>query len=179
MFYTTRYLCDLGMYTMVADGESLTGLWIAGQKHFMATVEGDVEEKADLPVLVNAKRWLDAYFAGKAPAISELSLQPAGSEFKKAVWAILCKIPYGQYTTYGAIAEQIASQTGKKSMSGQAVGGAVGRNPVSIIIPCHRVVGSNGNLTGYAGGFDIKKKLLEHEGLDVSAFFIPKKGTAR
>ena len=168
----------MGKYTIVADGENLAGLWLDGQKYFMASIQGDVEEKDSLPVFVDAKKWLDAYFAGKAPALSELSLAPGGGAFRKAVWDMLCDIPYGQYVTYGEIAKKMAEQTGKAAMSSQAVGGAVGRNPLSIIIPCHRVVGSNGSLTGYAGGLDTKIKLLRHEGVDVSRFFIPKKTSA-
>ena len=121
---------------------------------------------------------LDRYFAGEKPEISELPLAPIGGEFRQAVWKILCEIPYGQVTTYGEIAKKIAAQRNRKTMSAQAVGGAVGHNPISIIIPCHRVVGSNGSLTGYAGGIDLKIKLLEHEGVDLSKFFVPKKGTA-
>ena len=171
MFYRTSYLCFLGEYTLVADGENLVGIWLTGQKHFMAAIEGDVAKKPDLPVFARTKGWLNAYFAGREPAISDLPLQPSGGEFRLAVWNILCEIPYGQYTTYGEVAKRIASQTGKKSMSAQAVGGAIGRNPISIIIPCHRVLGAKGNLTGYAGGVDIKMKLLKHEGIDVSGFF--------
>ena len=131
-----------------------------------------------LPVFGLAKKWLDAYFAGEKPAISELPLAPNGGEFRQAVWDILCEIPYGQCTTYGAIAQKMAARMGKKTMSSQAVGGAVGHNPISIIIPCHRVVGANGSLTGYAGGIDKKIKLLQHEGADMFGLFIPSKGTA-
>jgi methylated-DNA-[protein]-cysteine S-methyltransferase len=178
MFYSTSYASPLGAITLVSDGKNLVGLWIAGQKYFAATIQGVIEEKPELPIFAKTKEWLDAYFVGKNPAISELSLAPVGSEFRKAVWDILCEIPYGKCTTYGEIAKKMADQMGKKNMSSQAVGGAVGHNPVSIIIPCHRVVGSNGSLTGYAGGIDKKVKLLEHEGADMSRFFIPSKGTA-
>jgi methylated-DNA-[protein]-cysteine S-methyltransferase len=178
MFYSTNYASPLGAITLASDSEYLVGLWIAGQKYFAATLKDAVEEKPELPVFVRAKKWLDAYFAGKKPTISELPLAPIGSEFRKAVWDILCEIPYGHCTTYGEIAKKIAARIGKKSMSSQAVGGAVGHNPISIIIPCHRVVGSNGNLTGYAGGIDKKINLLEHEGVDTSRFFTPTKGTA-
>ena len=111
------------------------------------------------------------------PLPSELPLRPNGGDFRQAVWKILCGIPYGEVTTYGAIAKKIAAQSGRP-MSAQAVGGAVAHNPISIIIPCHRVVGANGSLTGYAGGIAAKIRLLEHEGVDVSRFFTPKKGTA-
>ncbi len=178
MFYSTSYASPLGPLTLASDGERIVGLWNEGQKYFAATVKGSVEEKPDLPVFALAKKWLDAYFAGKKPAISALPLAPQGSEFRQAVWGILCEIPYGQCVTYGDIAKKMAARTGKKSMSSQAVGGAVGHNPISIIIPCHRVVSSNNSLTGYAGGIDKKVKLLRHEGAPVSKYFVPTKGTA-
>ena len=178
MFYTTGYASPLGAITMASDGENIVGLWIDGQKYFAATAKDGLEEKTDLSIFAMATAWLDAYFAGKKPEISELPLAPIGGEFRKTVWDILCEIPYGQCTTYGAIGKEIAIRMNKKSMSGQAVGGAVGHNPISIIIPCHRVVGSNGSLTGYAGGISKKITLLELEGVDMSNFFIPSKGTA-
>ena len=178
MFYSTVYASPVGLITLASDGENLVGLWIAGQKYFAEMKKSAVEEKPDLPVFSSAKKWLDAYFAGKKPAISELPLAPNGSDFRKAVWEILCEIPYGQYTTYGEIAKKMACRMDRKRMSSQAVGGAVGHNPISIIIPCHRVVGSNGSLTGYAGGIGKKVALLEHEGADMSKLFVPSKGTA-
>ena len=178
MLYSTSYPSPLGAITLAGDGNNVVGLWIDGQKYFGATMTEHVEERPDLPVFAMAKKWLDAYFAGKKPAISELPLAPVGGEFRKAVWDILCDIPYGQCATYGEIAKKMAARMGKKSMSSQAVGGAVVHNPISIIIPCHRVVGSNGSLTGYAGGIGRKVKLLEHEGVDMSHFFIPSKGSA-
>lgn len=179
MLYTTGYASPLGTITLASDGNSLVGLWIDGQKYFAATLQGEhVAERSDLPVFTRTTTWLDAYFAGKKPAIAELPLAPLGSEFRKAVWKILCKIPYGQWTTYGEVAKEMAARMSIKSMSSQAVGGAVGHNPIAIIIPCHRVVGANGNLTGYAGGINRKVKLLELEGVDTTRFFIPSKGTA-
>ena len=178
MFYSTNYTSPLGAMTLVGNGENLVGLWIAGQKYFAETVKNTVAEKSDLPVFDMVKKWLDAYFSGKQPTISELPLAPIGGEFRKAVWDILCEIPYGQCTTYGEIARKMAIRMNKPTMSSQAVGGAVGHNPISIIIPCHRVVGASGSLTGYAGGIDKKVKLLEHEGVDMSRFFIPSTGTA-
>jgi methylated-DNA-[protein]-cysteine S-methyltransferase len=178
MFYTTTYASPLETISLASDGENLVGLWIAGQKYFAATIKGAAVEKPDLPIFAKAQKWLDAYFAGKQPAIAELPLAPIGGEFRKTVWDILCEIPYGQCATYGEIAQKVAARMGKKSMSSQAVGGAVGHNPISIIIPCHRVVGANGSLTGYAGGIGKKVKLLEHEGVAMSRFFIPSKGTA-
>ncbi|MDL2279878.1 methylated-DNA--[protein]-cysteine S-methyltransferase [Desulfovibrio sp. OttesenSCG-928-G11] len=165
MFYSTGYASPLAALTLASDGENLVGLWMAGQKYFAATAQGDLEEKPDLPVFGAAKKWLDAYFAGKKPGIAGLPLAPAGSTFRKSVWSILCEIPYGQCVTYGDIAKKTARLLAKESMSGRAVGGAVGHNPISIIIPCHRVVGADGSLTGYAGGIDKKIKLLAHEGI--------------
>ncbi|MDR0906355.1 MAG: methylated-DNA--[protein]-cysteine S-methyltransferase [Oscillospiraceae bacterium] len=165
MYYTTDYASPLGPMLLASDGESLIGAWFEGQKYFGGTMTGKAEQKDALPVFAAAKDWLDRYFGGAKPAISELPLAPAGSSFRRAVWDILCEIPYGECVTYGDIAKKIAAQTGRASMSGQAVGGAVGHNPISIIIPCHRVVGAKGNLTGYAGGIDKKIKLLEHEGV--------------
>lgn len=137
----------------------------------------DVRIEQETPVLAEAKRWLDIYFTGKEPDFLP-PLHPTGSEFRKAVWEILLQIPYGQTTTYGEIARQLAKKQGLARMSAQAVGGAVGHNEISIIIPCHRVVGTNGSLTGYAGGIHKKEQLLELERADMSRFFLPKKGTA-
>ncbi|WP_295925618.1 methylated-DNA--[protein]-cysteine S-methyltransferase, partial [uncultured Akkermansia sp.] len=125
-----------------------------------------------------AKDWLDRYFAGGRAPIAQLPLAPVGGEFRQAVWKILCGIPYGEVTTYGEIARKMAARGNRRSMSAQAVGGAVGHNPISIIIPCHRVVGTGGSLTGYAGGIAAKIRLLELEGVDMSRLFMPKRGTA-
>lgn len=173
MFYVTGHASPLGSLTLASDGENIVGLWLDGQKYFAATVTGDVVEKPDIPVFILAKKWLDAYFAGKKPAIAALPLAPAGSAFRKTVWDILCKIPYGRCATYGDIAQNATAGMNGKSASARAVGGAVGHNPISVIIPCHRVVGSNGSLTGYAGGIDKKIFLLQHEGADMSRLFIP------
>ncbi|NPV93256.1 MAG: methylated-DNA--[protein]-cysteine S-methyltransferase [Firmicutes bacterium] len=178
MFYSTHYSSPLGEILLASDGDNLVGLWLEGQKYYCDTVTEYITEKDDLPVFSATKNWLDRYFSGQKPTISDLSLAPIGSEFRKAVWNILRKIPYGEVTTYGEIAKQMAARMNKESMSGQAVGGAVGHNPISIIIPCHRVVGTNGNLTGYAGGINKKVKLLVHEGVDMSRLFVPAKGTA-
>ena len=129
-------------------------------------------------MLLQAKKWLDRYCNGEKPDISELPLAPMGSDFRKEVWDILCTIPYGEVMTYGQIADIIAKRHGKAKMSAQAVGGAVGHNPVSLIIPCHRVVGTNGSLTGYAGGLGKKITLLKHEGVDTDKLIVPTKGTA-
>ena len=178
MFYSTHYPSPLGTLTLASDGEHLIGLWIDGQKYFAATLKAPSVDKPDLPIFALATQWLNAYFAGERPEISALPLAPIGSPFRKAVWDILCDIPYGGYTTYGNIAKKMAATMNRPTMSSQAVGGAVGHNPISIIIPCHRVVGSNGSLTGFAGGIDKKIQLLEHEGVDLSRFSVPAKGTA-
>ena len=176
MQYITHYQSPLGGITVSSDGTSLTGLWFDGQKYFASTFSADYTEK-DLPVFTEAKRWLDIYFSGREPDFTPpLSLN--ASSFRMAVWQILQSIPYGQTITYGDIARQLAAQTGKTKMSAQAVGGAVGHNPISIIVPCHRVVGAGGSLTGYAGGIDKKVKLLELEGIDTNKFTVPTKGTA-
>lgn len=175
MYYSTKHPSPVGMLSLASDGENLAGLWIEGQKYFGGTVSEPLTEADELPVFQTVKEWLSRYFAGEKPAISELPLRPIGGEFRQDVWKILCEIPYGEVTTYGAIAKKMAAKMGRKSMSGQAVGGAVGHNPISIIIPCHRVVGTGGSLTGYAGGIDKKIMLLEHEGADMSQLFVPKK----
>lgn len=170
----------IGRITICSDGASLCGLWMEGQKYFGGTIPGEmapVTTESD-PVLKAVALWLDAYFAGREPDLNELPLAPIGSAFRQIVWDILKEIPYGEVTTYGDIACEVAGRLGKKTMSSLAVGGAVGHNPISIIIPCHRVVGANGSLTGYAGGLDKKLWLLEHEGVDVSKLFRPTKGTA-
>lgn len=179
MYYSTTYSSPVGVITIASDkGSSLVGLWIEGQKYHGGTVPEELVPNDDAPVFAAAKSWLDKYFAGEKPELSQLPLSPIGSEFRQGVWRILCEIPYGKVITYGDIAKKMAVQLGRETMSGQAVGGAVGHNPISIIIPCHRVVGSTGSLTGYAGGIDIKIKLLELEGVDMSGLFVPKKGTA-
>lgn len=178
MYYKTKYTSPVGMLTLASDGTNLAGLWIEGQKYFEDTISETMESRDELFIFCAAKSWLDRYFAGEHPSISELPLRPVGNEFRQNVWKFLCEIPYGEVSTYGAIARKMALVMGKQSMSSQAVGGAVGHNPISIIIPCHRVVGANGSLTGYAGGIEIKRKLLKHEGVDVSRFSIPKRGTA-
>jgi methylated-DNA-[protein]-cysteine S-methyltransferase len=149
-----------------------------GQKYHGSTTFKNMVENRDIPVFCATRKWLDRYFAGEEPTASELPLAPIGSEFRQKVWRILCDIPYGKVITYGSIAKILAVKMNKERMSSQAIGGAVGHNPVSIIIPCHRVVGSDGNLTGYAGGIAAKIKLLELEAADMSQLFIPRKGSA-
>lgn len=178
MYYSTTHTLPVGEVTLAADGNSIVGLWIRGQKYHGASVPEELTEDRTLPIFDQATQWLEAYFADRKPAVSDLPLAPLGSDFRQEVWRILCAIPYGTVITYGDIAKEMAAKQGKQKMSAQAVGGAVGHNPISIIIPCHRVVGSNGSLTGYAGGIDTKIKLLELEGVDTAKLFIPKKGTA-
>ena len=171
----TRYASPLGTIFLAADNGALAGLWLEGQKYFAATLDEAAVERDDLPVFRQTAAWLDAYFA-KQPLPDLPPLAPKGSDFRQAVWRLLLEIPYGQVTTYGALA-QILRDRGI-SAAAQAVGGAVGHNDISLIIPCHRVVGASGSLTGYAGGVDKKIKLLELERADMKSFFVPKKGTA-
>ncbi|MGN0334881.1 MAG: methylated-DNA--[protein]-cysteine S-methyltransferase [Lachnospiraceae bacterium] len=154
--YQTTYRSVLGNMTLAGDGEYLTGLWFEGQKYYLGNY-GKPEIRDDLEIFGAAKQWLDEYFSGKNPQMKDIKLSPQGTEFQKRVWQELLKIPYGQTTTYGTIAEHLNIR------SGQAVGGAVAHNPISILIPCHRVIAQNGTLTGYAGGIDRKKRLLELE----------------
>ncbi len=176
MVSTCTYLSPLGGILLAADEIGLTGLWFDGEKYFAENLprEHAVQET---PILQETKRWLDVYFSGKQPDFM-LPLHPVGSPFRQAVWALLLQIPYGQTVTYGELARQLAAKQGRAKMSAQAVGGAVGHNEISIIIPCHRVVGTNGSLTGYAGGITKKKKLLELEQADMHRLFVPTKGTA-
>lgn len=178
MVYTLRYDSPIGALLLAEQCGMLAGVWVEGQKYFLGSVREEMQECSNSPVLRQAGQWLDRYFAGEKPDISELPLAPAGSDFRKTVWHILCGIPYGKTSTYKEIAQELAARRGLARMSAQAVGGAVGHNPISIIIPCHRVVGSNGNLTGYAGGLQKKIALLTHEGVDVERLFVPQKGTA-
>jgi len=178
MYYSAKYSSPIGAITLASDGNNLIGLWNERQKYHGDVIFKEMAGKNDISVFDDTKRWLDRYFAGEKPAISGLPLAPVGGEFRQEVWGILCKIPYGEVITYGDIAKEMAVKRNKARMSSQAVGGAVGHNPISIIIPCHRVVGSNGSLTGYAGGISTKIKLLELEDVDMSGLFIPTKGTA-
>ena len=176
MEYTHHYESPLGGITLASDGDALIGLWFDGQKYFADALEQEHEEKS-LPVFEKTVRWLDIYFREKAPDFIP-TLNMKTTQFRKAVWEIMLTIPYGQTMTYGEIADRIAREKGLSRMSAQAVGGAVGHNSISLIIPCHRVVGTNGSLTGYAGGVDKKVKLLTMEKADMSSLFIPKRGTA-
>ena len=158
MYYSTNYSSPIGEMLLVSDGEALVGAWFCGQKHFKSTVD-EVVQKDDLAIFKQVKQWLDDYFNGLNPEIN-FKLNPKGSEFRLKVWKILSEIPYGETLTYGEIAHMISP-----TMSAQAVGGAVGHNPISIIIPCHRVLGANTKLTGYAGGIERKMELLKIENI--------------
>lgn len=174
MWMIFHKLSPVGMLTLSSDGTALTGLWLDGQKYFGAGLSDAVKEN-DLPVFEQASAWLDAYFA-KAPLPALPPLAPQGSPFRQAVWRLLLEIPYGTVTTYGALARTLRDRG--ISAAAQAVGGAVGHNPISILIPCHRVVGSDGSLTGYAGGVANKQFLLELEGVDMTGLYVPTRGTA-
>ena len=176
MIYTTYYNSPLGKILLASKDNKLIGLWIEGQKYYLGKYDTEsIIQKDDEKIFIKTKNWLDRYFNGEKPIITELELAPIGSEFRKKVWKILCEIPYGKVTTYGEIAKQMAKLMNKEKMSAQAVGGAVGHNPISIIIPCHRVIGTDGSLTGYAGGIDKKIRLLELEKVDMVDMYIPKK----
>lgn len=178
MYYGMQYDSPIGKLLLAAEKEHLIGVWMERQKYFAQAIQGQSLTWESVPVLCQATEWLDDYFAGKRPLPEQLPLAPRGTDFQQEVWRSLCRIPYGQTVTYGHIAEQIADRLHRKSMSAQAVGGAVGHNPISIIVPCHRVVGANHSLTGYAGGIQKKMWLLQHEGVDTSLLHTPKKGTA-
>ena len=175
MTYLMKLPSPVGLLHLASDGENIVGLWIEGQKYFAATIGDDAVELPELPVFQQAKAWLEAYVA-KAPLPALPPLAPKGSAFRQKVWEQLLAIPYGKTVTYGDIAKTLKANG--VSAAAQAVGGAVGHNPISIIIPCHRVVGSSGSLTGYAGGVHIKKALLELEETDMTGMFVPTKGTA-
>ena len=174
MVYKTYYDSTVGKLFIASDGENIIGLCIEGQKYYLDKIEKEGILKNDLSIFNKTKKWLDRYFKQEKPEISELSLMPEGNAFRQCVWEFLCEIPYGETITYGDLAKKVAEKLKKPSMSAQAVGNAVGHNPISIIIPCHRVVGKNGSLTGYAGGIDKKIKLLEIENVNIKNFFVPK-----
>ena len=178
MIYTTYCNSPVGKILLASKNNKMIGSWIEGQKYYLNKIDEEIKEKNDETILLKAKRWLEKYFNGAKPEISELDLAPSGSIFAKNVWKLLCEIPYGEIRTYGEIAKKMAKIMNKEKMSAQAIGRAVGHNPISIIIPCHRVVGANGSLTGYAGGIDKKIMLLKHEKVDMSNLYRPKKGTA-
>ena len=162
MLFFTGYTSPIGQIMLGSDGQALTGLWFQGQKYFPAE---PMERRDELALFAAVRTWLDGYFAGGRPDPRSLPLAPAGSGFRRLIWQLLLDIPYGEAATYGALADRAARRMGLASMSAQAVGGAVGHNPISIVIPCHRVLGADGALTGYAGGLERKRWLLTHEGV--------------
>lgn len=166
MDYVWTYDSPLGVLTLASDGTALTGLWFAGQLHFASTLDPD-HRLSRRPEFDPAMRWLDVYFSGREPDFTP-PLHLRGSAFRQAVWAQLLQIPYGATRTYGAIAGCLAREAGRSRLSAQAVGGAVGHNPVSLIVPCHRVVGRGGAMVGYAGGIWRKEWLLALEQRQVS-----------
>lgn len=172
MQYINYYSSPLGKITFASNGKELTGLWFNGQKYFASTLTKEYKQK-NLPVFEQTAKWLDIYFSGKNPDFTP-PLFLSSTSFRNEVWKILLTIPYGKIMTYGEIAKLMAENRGVEKMSAQAIGGAVGHNPISIIVPCHRVVGTDGSLTGYAGGVDIKEKLLKFENVDMSKLFMPK-----
>lgn len=176
MVSTCHYDSPLGGILLAADEMGLTGLWFRGGRYFADTLPPTARER-ETPILAEARRWLDIYFTGKEPDFLP-PLHPKGSDFRQAVWQILLTIPYGKTMTYGEIARVLAEKQGLPRMSAQAVGGAVGHNEISILIPCHRVVGTGGSLTGYGGGIERKVRLLELEQVNMRGFFVPRKGTA-
>ena len=178
VYYKTIYKTPKGFSDIIinSDGEYITGLWFEGSRDSLKH-KLDCEEK-ELPIFEETKNWLDIYFNGKEPQFTPKYKIENLTPFRKDVIDIMNNIPYGKTVTYNDISKIIAEKKGIERMSSQAVGGAVGWNPICIIIPCHRVVGSNGSLTGYGGGIRNKVKLLELEGNDMSKFFIPKRGTA-
>ena len=172
MQYISHYPSPIGNMLLAADEMGLTGLWFEGQKYFALDLDKEHEEK-EIPLFEKVKQWLDIYFSGREPDFT-IPIHLTGTEFQNEVWEILCTIPYGQTMTYGEIAKQIAARNGLAHMSAQAVGGAVGHNRISIIVPCHRVVGANGSLTGYAGKKKKKAKLLKLEKVSMKQLSVMK-----
>ena len=161
MLYSHHYNSPLGEITMASDGTALTGLWFRGQRHFPVSFELASVSK-DIPVFRLTNQWLDLYFSGTAPVfMPDISLK--GTDFQMSVWSLLLSIPYGHTVTYGQLARQLEERRNSSRVSAQAVGGAVGRNPISLIVPCHRVIGADGSPTGYAGGIERKRWLLALE----------------
>ena len=163
MEYVSNYISPLGKMLLAADDKGLTGAWFEGQKYFARGLGSEYEE-CKLPLFKDVKCWLDLYFSGQEPKF-QIPIHLIGTSFQQEVWELLYEIPYGETRTYGEIAAKLAKRRGIVSMSAQAVGGAVGHNPIPVIVPCHRVLGAGGSLTGYAGGVERKRKLLELEGV--------------
>ena len=165
MEYVSNYISPLGKMLLAADDKGLTGAWFEGQKYFARGLGSEYEERK-LPLFKDVKCWLGLYFSGQEPKF-QIPIHLIGTSFQQEVWELLCEIPYGETTTYGKIAKKLEGQSAGKRVSAQAVGGAVGHNPISILIPCHRVIGSNGNMIGYAGGIEKKIKLLKLEKINI------------
>lgn len=178
MEYKSLYNSSLGTIILTSDGKYLTGLWFTSSRfsHLREVQEEDIND--ELEIFKKTKKWLDEYFKGNKPNPNDISMKLNGTDFSKEVWEILKTIPYGKVITYGDIAKILENKLKVKKMSSQAVGHAVGYNPISIIIPCHRVVGAHGNLTGYGGGLDVKIGLLKIEQVNMDNFYKPKKGNA-
>ena len=175
MLFTTNYISPIGNISILTNQDALLHLAIAGQSFPNDLVKKRSVSVKESSVLKATTDWLDAYFDGKKPSASSLAIAPQGSAFRQNVWELLLQIPYGEVRTYGNIAKEIAAKRGIAKMASQAIGGAVGHNPIPIIIPCHRVIGASGNLTGYSGGIDLKIKLLAHEGVDVTKLSMPRR----
>ncbi len=175
MIEISHYSSPIGDIVIACKEQKLIGVWMKDQSWPLALAKEEAKENDENTIILQTKRWLDCYFSGEKPSTQDLPLSLHGSAFQQEVWKILCEIPYGTTITYQEIAEQIAKKRKIKRMSAQAVGGAVGRNPIAIIIPCHRVVGKDGSLTGYAGGLDRKTKLLEIERVPMSLLYDPRK----
>lgn len=179
MLYTTEFETGLvGRLKLASDGEAVVGCRFEdgprGRRGELAAEREAAQRADDLPVLVRARDWLRRYFQGERPSPGELPLAPQGSPFRRRVWELLVRIPYGETLTYGEVAARVAAETGRPS-SARAVGGAVGANPIGVIVPCHRVVGAGGDLTGFGGGLAAKVALLEHEGADMGALHLPRR----
>ena len=177
MQYTYKYFSPLGDMILASDGKALTGAWFLERQRFYGENMYSESIEKDLPIFHHTREWLDCYFSGTDPSFLP-KIRFIGSPFRISVWKILLQIPYGEVITYNDIAKEMSRQRGIRKMSAQAVGGAVGHNPISIIVPCHRVVGTNGSLTGYGGGIDRKVKLLTLEDVNFDKLYVPRKGTA-
>ena len=176
--YCTTFVTGLvGTLTLASDGDVLTGCWFEHDRHFAYGVSGQMVPDDALAAFAPARDWLSRYFAGERPDFSQVPHDAGGTPFQRRVWAELERTPYGEVTTYGAIARAIEAATGRPQ-SNRAVGGAVGRNRLCVFVPCHRVVGADGSLTGFGGGIQAKVRLLELEGVDMARLYVPKRGTA-
>lgn len=173
MIYKQTYDSPIGTLFLAADDTGLAGLWREEYCQYLPDFSGEEVTEGTTPVLEETAEWLDAYFEEKVMEPPAFSLAPRSSAFRREVWEIIKDVPYGSLMTYGEIARILAERRGIPKMAAQAVGGAVGHNPISIIIPCHRIVGTGGNLTGYGGSMWVKKWLLAHEGVDLTGFYDP------